>query len=108
MIIEFNLEVAALNNPQEGDILMAWARKQAPLDTLHRRRVRLEISAQRCSDNHPELDCRCGGQRGRNDCMFPDGIVARVYLAEPRCLQGCQGHWDNDCECGSLAERRLT
>lgn len=32
---------------------------------------------QRCSDNDPERDCKCGGQRGKPSCMFPDAPVAQ-------------------------------
>jgi hypothetical protein len=61
------------------DTLMTWARGHAPVDGIHwdadiqvRRRVRLEIAAERAVNTHT--------RRG-----YTEHVVARAYLAEPRC-----------------------
>jgi hypothetical protein len=83
------------------DTLMTWARAHAPYkissdaEGIWKRRVRLEIAAEWCAD--PQ------------DSGSVYGIVARAYLAEPRCCPyiiwprtEADGH-----ECGPLAETRI-
>jgi hypothetical protein len=93
------------------DTLMTWARIHAPTYmngplgdgfSPQRRRVRLEIAAERV--HFPEWG---GDGPGQSNPV----IVARAYLAEPRCSppQNCK---DNDpcsfhCECSPLAETRI-
>jgi hypothetical protein len=88
-------------NPDElstGGMLIAWARQQAPSGAPYvsgRCRVRLELSAEPRYANYPERNLS-------PDAAKLENVVARVYLAEPRCI------WpDYACECGPLAERRL-
>lgn len=108
MIIEFNPDELST-----GDLLMARARQQAPHYQYghpqdgERRRVRLEISTELRYANYPERNL-CP------DAVKLENVVARVYLAEPRCAKDGRGvchifgYPDNVCECGPLAERRLS
>jgi hypothetical protein len=90
--------------------LMIWARNQAPVvrwnegvnqntAEAERRLVRLEIAAE-LTENLPP-----------NDSAFPrEHVVARVYLAEPRCRPDIDHEWYKQhypCECGPLAERKV-
>ena len=94
------------------DTLMTWARAHAPLDPplapakwLRRRRVRLEIAAERewVACDRPEICI---------DHMVPrERVVARAYLASPRCINYHQ-YADTDegnvpCECDPIAETRI-
>jgi hypothetical protein len=80
------------------DTLMTWARSHAPLiDTTNwalreRRRVRLEIAAV----------CPAGL---KTPCHEPV-IVARAFLAEPRC-HPWRTMYVGPCECGPLMETRI-
>jgi hypothetical protein len=90
------------------DSLWAWARLQAPphYDETQmigarwcRRRVRLELSAE--DTDPPQLTSKYFHIK-----TF-DRIIARVYLAEPRCKEpdGCRDELPH--ECGPLAETRV-
>jgi hypothetical protein len=92
----------------EIDTLMTWARQHAPIlpwddrwederKSKHRR-VLLEIAAE-------EHDClpSC-----HNPCLVNgehDRVIARAYLAEPRCHPWHM--YVGPCECSPLAETRL-
>jgi hypothetical protein len=95
--------------------LMIWARNQAPVirwnegvnqntAEAERRLVRLEIAAE---PNHFEY----GHYQHRID--VGDRVVARVYLAEPRCRHLASVGPPMilppsiPCECGPLAERKV-
>jgi hypothetical protein len=80
--------------------LMWWAMAQAPSEpspcgpyVSERRAVRLEFGEEAIPQ----------GQ------YFVSGIVARVYLRDPRCFHGStlEVDYPPKCECGPIAERRL-
>ena len=87
------------------DTLMTWARAHAPyysttsVDVRPRRRVRLEITVE-----YTDLEDWLNR-------LFRDTaehiVVARVYLAEPRCVVAARHGKDDVCECGPLAETRI-
>ncbi len=92
----------------EIDKLMTWARDHAPCPhgepsaafCWTHRRVRLEIAMEPfpalCKHEH---ECECGWK-----------VVARAFLAEPRCYHGVNkvdARYLMPCECGPLAEQRL-
>lgn len=73
------------SNGRDFGGLMAWARGRA--DRYTDRPIRLEVVAE---ENWTE-------------------IIARVYLREPHCEHIERTLYiDRDCECGVLAEKRLT
>jgi hypothetical protein len=77
------------------DTLMTWARAHAPGTQPRRRRVRLEIAAE---------------SPGCEVTRCHERIVARIWLAEPRCghqFIGPHNHYGSGCECGPLAETRI-
>jgi|HubBroStandDraft_2_1064218.scaffolds.fasta_scaffold92145_2 hypothetical protein len=86
--------------------LMTWARAHAPITPslpcgpymAPRRRVRLEIAAVQTWEPASE----------RFSAPGPEIVVARAYLAEPRC-QHDKFAWLDDyhCECGPLAQTRI-
>jgi hypothetical protein len=96
-----------------GDLLMAWARQQAPPCDMvpcyesrspHGRRVRLEISAEPRYANYPERNLS-------PDAAKLENVIARVYLAEPLCIDNHLFDTTDSgyipCECDPLAERRI-
>src|ERR1700722_9908395 len=94
------------------DTLMTWARAHAPTERVStgfspvtpilRRRVRLEIAAEGAEEislaSHPACSKVVYDNRR---------IVARAYLAEPRCVVAARHGKDDVCECGPLAETRI-
>lgn len=44
-----------------------------------------------CSDNDPERDCRCGGQRGTPSCMFPTMVPCDYDGIHSGDCPGCHG-----------------
>src|SRR5580704_1514095 len=97
---------AMIINSSTYESLMMWAREQAPFgqiwgitSSMFRRRVRIEISAE---DQWVD-------RSGVRYLTPVDRVVARVYLAEPRCIWPDidMKHDDECCECGPLAEKRI-
>jgi hypothetical protein len=112
MIIHFNPSFPYFGHEPTGEQIMAWASEQAPAEVRgdgwaqYRRPIRLEIVAEGGEEislaSHPAMSKVVYDNRR---------FVARVYLADPRCIPG---HADpninvmeDECECGPIAERRL-